>query len=462
MMKNKEHFKIDTDIYQRIFDCIQNGIMVTDGQGIVTHLNKPYARFLNLDPGEQIGRHCSSVVENTRMHIVARTGKAEINHIQQLQGMNILVQRIPIKEKGRVIAVFGLVMFSDLKEVTLLAKKIGQLESKVKLYEKELMSLRSTRYSFDSILGKSRVMEKLKKEALKATANEYPVLILGDCGTGKELFAQAIHHSSARNLHPFVKINCAAIPKNLLESELFGYDQGAFTGAKKGGKPGKFELAHRGSIFLDEIGDLPLEMQPKLLRVIEEKEFERIGGTRVIKSDFRLIAATNRDLESMVQTGEFRRDLFYRLNVIPLMIPSLETRKEDIGLLTRELLEKMARETGQPGIGIHEKALDALMNYHWPGNVRELVNVLERTLSNLESNTIHPGDLPRYIRGKGLEKACPSPCSLRSALGAAEKTAIEIALESCDYNKTSAAGVLGIHRTLLYRKIKKHGIPLHP
>src|SRR3989339_578992 len=191
------YFSTDIDIYKRIFDSIQNGVMVTDADGYITYLNKPYGRFLNLDPKEQIGRHCTRVVENTRMHIVAMTGKAEINHIQDIKGLNILVQRIPIKKEGKVIAVFGLVMFSDLKEVTRLAEKINRLESKVKLFEAELLNLRSTRYSFDSILGTSRVILKLKSEALRASANNFPVLILGDCGTGKELFAQAIHHSSA-------------------------------------------------------------------------------------------------------------------------------------------------------------------------------------------------------------------------------------------------------------------------
>lgn len=460
--KKKEiDFKTDLDLYRRIFDSIQNGIMVTDAEGYVTHLNKPYGRFLNLDPEEQIGRHCTRVVENTRMHIVAMTGKAEINHIQNIKGLNILVQRIPIKKAGKVIAVFGLVMFSDLNEVTRLAKKIDQLESKVKMYEAELLNFRSTRYSFDSILGTSPAIRKLKAEALRAAGNNFPVLIQGDCGTGKELFAQAIHHAGARKNHAFVKINCAAIPQNLLESELFGYDTGAFTGAKKGGKPGKFELAHRGSIFLDEIGDLPLEMQPKLLQVIEEKQFERVGGTRVIKSDFRLIAATNRNLEKMVLEDNFRSDLFYRLSVIPLHLPALKTRKQDIRLLCERFLERMAKETGMEDIKIDAPALDALVEYSWPGNVREVTNVLERTLSNLDSHMIHIKDLPYYIQPKRPEKKQALPLSLRSARRDTEKTIIENALETCQYNKTETARTLGIHRTLLYRKLKKYNIPLH-
>jgi transcriptional regulator with PAS, ATPase and Fis domain len=234
------------------------------------------------------------------MHNVAKTGKAEINQSHRIMDQDMVVQRIPIKKNNRVIAVFGQVMFKDVRDVGRLAEKLSVLESKVEFYEKELFSLRSTRYTLDSIAGVSRAIESLKSEALTAASNNLPVLILGESGTGKELFAQAIHHASTRRLHPFMRINCAAIPKDLLEAELFGYERGAFTGARSDGKPGKFELAHHGTVFLDEIGDLPVEMQPKLLRVLEEKEFERVGGNRLIRSDFRLIAASNQDLQDML------------------------------------------------------------------------------------------------------------------------------------------------------------------
>ncbi len=454
---------IAPDIFYRIFNSIKNGILITDPNGYVAYMNKPYGEFLNLDTEGQIGRHCTDVVENSRLHIVGETGKSEINHIQEIKGENIVVQRIPIKRDNQVIAVFGLVMFSDLKEVTKLAKTIGLLESKVKLYEAELLSLRGCRYTFDSIIAQSQSMKRLKEKALRATANNSPVLITGECGTGKELFAQAIHHSSARNIHPFVRINCAAIPHNLLESELFGYDKGAFTGARTGGKPGKFELAHRGSIFLDEIGDMPLEMQPKLLRVIEEKEFERVGGTKMIKSDFRLIAATNQNLEEMAEQGRFRRDLYYRLNVIPVNIPPLKDRPEDIPLLSEKLIERMAADADVYGnITISKKAQQILNRHHWPGNVRELSNVLERTLTMLDGKTIDIDSLPYYIRPKAHELEPYAPGTLKSAQIKMEKTVIEKALIRCDYNKAQAARELGIHRTLLYKKLKKHNIQLSP
>ena len=440
--------------YKLILDNIYNGVMVTDAEGYIIHFNKPYGEFLGLDPKAQIGKHCTDVIENTRMHIVARTGKPEINQSHRIMGQDMVVQRIPIKDKGKVIAVFGQVMFKDIRDVGRLAEKLSVLESKVEFYEKELLSLRSTRYTIDSIVGESNAIKTLKKEALKGASNSYPIMITGESGTGKELFAQAIHHASNRRLYPFVRINCAAIPKDLLESELFGYERGAFTGARSEGKPGKFELAQHGSVFLDEIGDLPLEMQPKLLRVLEEKEFERVGGTSLIKSDFRIIVASNQDLEKMLTKGHFRRDLFYRLNVIPLNIPPLRRRREDIIPITRCLLQQISQSSGLLEIKIDPKAEEVLKKYDWPGNVRELSNVLERTLSSLEVDTIYPCDLPFFLSRSQKISLDPGQSLLKNSQIRAEREAIRYALESTNFNKARAADLLGIHRTLLYKKIK--------
>ncbi len=449
-------------LYERIFDNINAGVLVIDANGYITHFNEPYGRFLNMDPDKQIGRHCTEVVENTRMHIVARTGKAEINHSHRINGQDMVVQRIPIKKDGKVVAVYGQVMFKDVAEVRDLAEQLSLLKSKVQLFEKEIFDLRATRYTFDCIIGDSEDITGLKLEAVKAADSQSSVLVTGESGTGKELFAQAIHNAGPRKLHPFVKINCAAIPKDLLESELFGYDKGAFTGAGAKGKPGKFELANKGTIFLDEIGDLPLEMQPKLLRVLEDKVFERIGGTRVIGSDFRVICATNRNLEEMMAENRFRRDLFYRLNVIPIHIPPLRERPVDILPLARHMLKKLAKEAGRPALRIEQKAGGALKRYHWPGNARELSNVLERAMYASDGSTICPVDLPftpasgRHVSGRR------SKPSLKTARDEAQITAIHQALAQTGYNKAKAAQILGIHRTLLYKKMKTYGIDLKP
>jgi PAS domain S-box-containing protein len=444
----------EVDLLRLILDSIYNGVMITDAQGYVTHFNTPYGQFLGVDPQAQIGKHCTEVIENTRMHIVAQTGKAEINQTHRIRGQNMVVQRIPITKDGKVIAVFGQVMFKNVRDVGKLAKKLSLLESKVELYEQELISLRSTRYTIDSIAGVSESMQHLKKEALRAAATNLPVLITGESGTGKELFAQAIHHASPRRLYPFVRINCAAIPRDLLESERFGYEQGAFTGALYKGKPGKFELAHRGTIFLDEIGDLPLEMQPKLLRVLEEKEVERVGGTSLVRVDFRLIAASNQDLEAMIADGRFRKDLFYRLNVIRLHIPPLRERKEDIVPLAQHVLQHIATESPLPEIRIDLEAAKALAGYDWPGNVRELSNVLEGIANSLDGDRVKVHHLPFHLfrGGKGPTKS--NRFSLKDVQGQAEKDAILYALETANNNKVRAAALLGIHRTLLYKKMR--------
>jgi transcriptional regulator with PAS, ATPase and Fis domain len=460
--ENIEHLKRQLEMYRLIFESIYNGAMVTDADGIITHFNKPYGQFLDLDPAIQIGRHCTEAVENSRMHIVARTGKAEINQSQLIKGQKMVVQRIPIKENGKVIAVFGQVMFKDVKDVGKLARELSLLESKVKLYEEELLSLRSTRYTFDSIIGTSEAIQNLKREALKAAANSFPVLITGESGTGKELFAQAIHHASARRLYPFVRINCAAIPRDLLESELFGYEKGAFTGAKMEGKPGKFELAHEGTIFLDEIGDLPVEMQPKLLRAIEDKEFERVGGNKVVRSDFRVIAATNQNLETMLATGRFRKDLFYRLNVVSLHIPPLRERPADIDAVTQHFLAQTAREANLHGLSVDKEAETALRRFEWHGNVRELTNVLERSVHGLDGNTIRLPDLPFYLQRGRHRPGRRQQTSLKETQSRTERETIWAALKETNFHKARAARILGIHRTLLYKKMKKYDLPLRP
>lgn len=456
VLPNRSHPKY----IEMAFDSILDGAVIVDADGIITHVNKAYGEFLNVNPQEAVGQHCKDVLENTRLHIVAKTGRAEINFPQRIKGRDVIVQRFPFFSKGKIVGVYGRIIFNNFKDIKKLAGQLQLLESKVQLYEKELIDLRSTRYTIDSIIGISDVIRLLKKEALQATANTFPVLITGESGTGKELFAQAIHHASPRKLHPFVRLNCAAIPSELMESELFGYEKGAFTGAWSSGKPGKFELAHNGSIFLDEIGELPLQMQPKLLRILEEKEFERVGGTKLIRSDFRLIAATNRNLEEMMARGEFRRDLYYRLNVISLNIPPLRERREDILPLANHLLRQISTNDGMKKATL-DKCVERIFHYFtWKGNTRELFNVIEQSLARVEGETIRANDLPFYMQECHTREGKKKVSTLKEAQIRAEKEAIEQALHEADYHKANAARMLGIHRTLLYKKAARYGIPL--
>lgn len=451
--------KEELELLRLVLENIHNGVIITDPEGKVMFLNTPYARFLGVRAEEQLGRHCTEVVENSRMHIVAKTGVPEINDSHEIKGQRMVVQRIPIWKDGRVIAVYGQVMFKDVKEVGRLARRLSVLETKVRMYEKELLSLRSSRYTLDHLVGHSLATAELKKQIIKAASNSLPVLITGESGTGKELVAHAIHHASPRRLHPFVRINCSAIPKDLFESELFGYEKGAFTGARSTGKAGKLELAHHGTLFLDEIGDLPLELQPKLLRVLEEKELERVGGNSVIRTDFRPIAASNQELEEMVSEGRFRKDLFYRLNVIRIHIPPLRERKDDILPIARSILKRMADETSRPEPKLDPKVQKALLDYNWPGNVRELCNVLERAFATMDSDSIGLEHLPFHLRRGGRDVLTTSDAPLSVLTSEAEKEAILRALEVCDHNRAKAARLLGIHRTLLYKKMRKHRIP---
>ncbi len=444
--------------YEAILDNIYNGVMITDREGKIIFFSKTYGHFLGVDPVRMVGKHCTEVLENTRMHIVAKTGIAEINQTHRIKGQDMVVQRIPIEMNGEIIAVYGQVMFKDVRDVHALSKKLNVLESKVEFYEKELESLRSSKYTINNIVGKSNRMIELKKLALKAAQSNSPVLLIGESGTGKELFAHAIHHASERRLHPFIRLNCAAIPKDLLEAELFGYEPGAFTGAGSRGKPGKFELAHRGTIFLDEISDLPLEMQPKLLRVLEEKETERLGGTRITRSNFRLIAATHENLEECIDRGTFRKDLYYRLNVIPIYIPPLRERKEDIPEIVHHLIETMNRELGTGMFKVSPEVWTLFENYDWPGNVRELSNILERTIYSVEGDTIQVHHLPFFLQRmkNGLIK--PHPSHLRRLREDMEKEALLHAIRISNNNKNKAAKILGIHRTAIYKKLKKLNI----
>ncbi|MGL4797665.1 MAG: sigma 54-interacting transcriptional regulator [Paraclostridium sp.] len=317
----------------------------------------------------------------------------------------------------------------------------------------------------DNIIGTSYSISKVKEESLMAAKTTSTVLITGESGTGKELFARAIHNHSNRYENPFIAVNCAAIPDNLLESELFGYEEGAFTGAKKGGSLGKFELAHKGTIFLDEIGDMSLHLQAKLLRVLQEKEVDKLGSKHNIAIDVRIIAATNKDLEKMVRKGTFREDLYYRLNVIPISLPSLRERKSDISLLIEYMINEYSNKLDKNVLNIDEKTLEYMINYDWPGNIRELQNIIEYSINRCEGNTITLDDVPNRIKynstNNNFNLLESNEYEDIITLEELEKREILKAIEKFkDYKKDKelVAKALGISRATLYRKLEKYQI----
>ena len=372
-------------------------MVVVDANGIVTMISEEYAEFNGTTVAEAVGKHVTEVIENTRMHVVAKTGVAEIGERQTIHGRSLIVNRIPLKDGDRVIGAYGRVVFKTVEQLRELASKMNLLESKVKYYEEELTHLRGARYTFGSIVGAGAAITAAKEEAERASRTDSTVLLRGETGTGKELFAHAIHAAGSRRAGPFIKLNCAAVPAELLESELFGYEEGAFTGARRGGKPGKFELAAGGTLFLDEIGDMPLPMQAKLLRVLQEKEVDRVGGTGSRRVDLRLIAATGRNLEEMVGQGTFRADLYYRVNVIPIRIPPLREHPEDLGAIAEAFLARLSADTGEPNRRLSAEVLDILRAYPWPGNVRELQNGLERAVAMSPREVLRPEHFPAHL-----------------------------------------------------------------
>jgi PAS domain S-box-containing protein len=445
------------DILNTIMDTVNEWVVVVDKDGIITMMSKAYKDFLKVPNPE--GKHVTEVIENTRMHIVAKTGKALIGDIQEIKGNRMIAMRVPIKKDGKVIGAVGKVMFKDISDFLSLSKKLNKLEQELEYYKKELDNNRVAKYSFRNIIGNSKSLMKVKKIAEKAARTNSNVLIIGESGTGKELFAHAIHNASERRLGPFVKINCAAIPSELLESELFGYEEGAFTGAKKGGKKGKFELANGGTILLDEIGDMPLNMQAKLLRVLQEKELERVGGNIVQNLDVRIIASTNKDLEELVKNKKFRQDLYYRLNVMTVSLPPLRERREDIKELAIAIKTKLTKRLGIYVEGITEEALDYLANYNWPGNIRELENVIERAINLLDSDLlIKPEHLPKRITKNTTKFHIRSNRKLKNILEEVEKEVILEYLQENNGNKNKTAKMLGISRVNLYKKLEKYDL----
>ncbi len=446
---------INEKMVRMVLDNPYEGLMVVDAQGKLTLLSPSNERWFGLEIGGAVGMPLSELAPASHVAEVARTGVADCAQVVDLQGKTKITVNLPIRRDKEVIGGFARILFQSTEQAKQLADRVRTIERQVELYETLLDEMRGERYSFDDIITDNEAMRGIVGQARRIAGSSATVLILGESGTGKELFAQALHEGSSRKNGPFIAINCSAIPRDLIESELFGYEEGAFSGARKKGKPGKFELASGGTLFLDELGELPLDNQAKLLRVLEERKIDRLGSTASIAVDFRLVAATNCDLGANVNRGKFRSDLYYRINEYPLEIPPLRARKEDIPLLARNFLTEVCRRERLPKLKISDGACEILKKHDWPGNVRELRGLMRQVAWKAQGPTIEPQHLPPTLN-KGQIFAAAG--NLEEQMAGAERAIIEAALQSCGGSRAMTAGMLGIHRTALYKKMKKLGI----
>lgn len=382
---------------QMILESVQDGICVVDRSGEVTYVNPSYLRIVHKTPEMVVGQNVFEKAADGNRCAVLRSGIARIGSIRHKKdGTTIVANVNPIFVDGEIAGVVSVI--KDITEIQTLMERLSQVSAKAEYLEQELLRTKKTAQAFANYIGKSGKVVDVLALASKAADSSANVLIRGESGTGKEVIAEGIHYASGRRRGPFIRVNCGAIPGALLESELFGHEKGAFTGAVRR-KLGKFELANHGTIFLDEIGELDKNLQVKLLRVLQQKEFDRVGGEETIHVDVRIIAATNRDLEAMVREGTFRDDLYYRLNVIPIILPPLRDRPDDIPLLVEHFIEKISKENKKDVRGITPDAMQMFMHYRWPGNVRELENVIERVITLMDTDLITAAMLPSYIKG---------------------------------------------------------------
>ncbi len=422
-----------------ILDSAYDGIIAVDGDGKVEIFNHAAERIMQMNAVDVLGKQVADVIPNTRLKEVLQTGQKEIGEIQEINDIKIATNRVPVQHDNEIMG--AVATFQELKRVM-------QVERQVR---KELTGRGrfKTRFNFSDIVADSTIMQEKKQLARNFARSDLTVLIYGASGTGKELFAQSIHNASSRSAHPFVAVNCGALPPTLLESELFGYEEGAFTGARRKGKHGLFELAHGGTLFLDEIDALPVELQGRLLRVLQEREVLRVGGEAIIPVDIRVIAATNQQPLSLLKEKKIREDLFYRLNVLYLELPPLKDRKQDIDALARRFLPEGNCDKFIPVV---EELLPYLKRYSWPGNIRELSNFIQRLVFFIDTYDAKRGieELIKTLAPNLLEQ----PQSLKDKIDRTENKLLLDALEEYGSVEKAAAG-LGIGKSTYWRKLKK-------
>ncbi len=449
ILKGMRVEKEKTERFKTIMDFVHDGIMSIDDERRITIFNSMAENIFSISKEEVLGKKVNDVIDNTKLNEVLKSGNAQLGQIQSVKGAKIATNRVPVIVDNKIHGVVA--TFQDITKLQELEQDI-----RVKLQKKGF----TAKYNFKDIIYKSDKMRDCIKKAKIYSKYSSPILILGKSGTGKELFAQSIHNSSDRSSAPFVAINCAAIPKDLVESELFGYAEGAFTSAVKGGKAGVFELAHRGTIFLDEIGEMPIGVQTRLLRVIQEKQVMRIGDDKLIPIDVRIIAATNKDLNKMVNEGKFREDLYYRINILTLLVPSLNDRNEDIIQLSRFFIDKYAMRYNKKIQRISVEAKDYLENHYYKGNIRELQGMIERAVVLCQGNVLKLEDVRlleeiEYADHNviGNKKDSNTEKMEAKSLKQVEDEYIKKVMDACSGNVSKASKVLKISRTTLWRKM---------
>lgn len=446
-----------------IIESVSDGLYITNGKGDTIRINSSYEKITGIKSEDVLGRNMRELVaegifsESVTFQVLEKREPVTVMH-ELKSGQRILSTGNPVfNEEGKIVRV--VTTARDVKELNHLKEELEKTKQLSKKYYSELEKLRLQQLELDDVVVKSDKMEKIIDLALQIGGVDSTVLITGESGVGKEIIARTIHKSSKRSKNSFMKVNCGAIPDNLLEAELFGYEKGAFTGAKSDGKPGIFELADKGTILLDEVGELPLNLQVKLLRVLQEEEIMRVGGTESIKIDVRVLAATNRDLDIMLQEGTFREDLYYRLNVVPIHIPPLRERKADIAPLSYNFLNQFNKKYNV-NKKIALETIEYLEYYKWPGNVRELKNLIERFVVMYSQDIIEPRILPKKIKeieNKETDIKVTDIIPLKKAVSKVEKDILKMAFEKCS-STYEVARVLEVSQPTVVRKRKKYMI----
>ena len=436
-----------------IFDSLYDGILIVDKEGVVRYINPAYTRITKVEEKNIIGRYLSEVRPGSRLTDVVKDEKMELGAHRKMGDVEYLVNMVPIYEDGKVIG--GISLLNELIDIYKLTEKLNLSKIIIQNLKEHVKTLGNGKYSFDDIITVDEKSIEVKEFAKRIALADSNVLITGESGTGKELYASAIHNFSARKDFPFIPVNCASFEKNLIESELFGYEEGSFTGAKKNGKTGLFQLAQGGTLFLDEIGELEYGLQGKLLRVLQEKSIRKIGGSKEIPIDVRLICATNKNLEQMIEENTFRRDLYYRIAIMPMSIPPLREKKNDIKAIAEKFLSDLSMKYRKE-VRLNGNALKVLKEYDWPGNIRELKNIIEFTFSMAEGNEIKAEQLPINMKNNINENENILPLSeiVREAEQNYLKKVIEIYGDSVE-GKKKAAKALNISLATLYNKLER-------